>query len=182
MDQRYCIPEMFETARYRLRRANPSDALAIFESYATDPTVTRYIGWRPHSEPCDTEDFLEEASAEWETGKGFPSVVFPQSEPDHLIGMFHPHVFGHKVTYGYVLAKKAWGNGCATEVMTWLVDHALEHPAIYRAEAFCDIENRGSARVMEKAGMIREGLLRRFFIHPNISEAPRDCLMYAKVK
>lgn len=36
-----------------------------------------------------------------------------------------------------------------------------------------------SARVMEKAGLVREGILRRWLIHPNISGYPRDCYSYA---
>jgi RimJ/RimL family protein N-acetyltransferase len=35
---------------------------------------------------------------------------------------------------------------------------------------------------MEKAGMEREGILRRYFRHPSISEAPRDCVIYSKVR
>jgi ribosomal-protein-alanine N-acetyltransferase len=36
--------------------------------------------------------------------------------------------------------------------------------------------------VMEKIGMLREGLMRRGVLHPNISAEPRDCWVYAKVK
>lgn len=51
-----------------------------------------------------------------------------------------------------------------------------------KAEAFCDLDNLASSRVMENAGMIREGILRRYLTHPNISEDPRDCFLYAKVR
>ena len=46
----------------------------------------------------------------------------------------------------------------------------------------CDVENKASARVMEKAGLEREGMLRHWIIHPNISCKPRDWLSYAKVR
>jgi len=49
-------------------------------------------------------------------------------------------------------------------------------------QAFCDVDNLGSARVMENAGMQREGLLRRYVLHPNISDVPRDVYLYAVVK
>jgi len=55
-------------------------------------------------------------------------------------------------------------------------------PDIYRVFATCDVDNPASAKVMEKAGMKYEGLLRRYMIHPNVSEEPRDCLMYARVR
>jgi [ribosomal protein S5]-alanine N-acetyltransferase len=36
--------------------------------------------------------------------------------------------------------------------------------------------------VMEKVGMQREGILRKYIVHPNISDEPRDSFMYAIVK
>ena len=48
--------------------------------------------------------------------------------------------------------------------------------------AVCDIDNLASARVMEKAGMQREGILKRWSVHPNISAEPRDSYCYAVVK
>ena len=32
------------------------------------------------------------------------------------------------------------------------------------------------------AGAWQQGLLRRFFVHPNVSPEPRDCRLYAKVR
>ena len=182
MDSAYRVPDSFETARYSLRRIAPADASSIFESYAADAAVTRYLAWRPHTNIDDTTEFVKAATQEWETGRGFPLVVFARSDPDDLIGMFHPRAANSTVRHGYVLARRAWGLGCATEVMAWLVEHALAHPRIFRAEVFCDVDNPASARVMEKVGMSREGVLRRYFLHPNMSDVPRDCLMYAKVK
>ena len=63
-----------------------------------------------------------------------------------------------------------------------MIDWAFKQPDIFRVQAICDVENIGSARVMEKAGMVREGLLRRYVVHPNISDEPRDAFLYAIVK
>lgn len=178
----YRLPKIFETRRYRLRPSRPDDAKAIFASYAADPAVTRFLGWRPHQGPGETRDFLARVSAEWEDGRGFPAVVTPRDAPEDVIGMFHPHLAGSRISYGYVLARRSWGQGCASEVLAALVDHALAHPVIFRAEAFCDMRNVASARVMEKAGMAREAVLRRYFLHPNISPEPSDCFLYARVR
>ena len=69
-----------------------------------------------------------------------------------------------------------------TEAVRGVIAWALAQPEIYRVAAVCDVENIASARVMEKAGMVREGLLQKYMIHPNISDVPRDCYMYAVVK
>ncbi len=52
----------------------------------------------------------------------------------------------------------------------------------YRVNASTDAENIASQRVMERARMQREGLLRKYMVHPNISDVPRDCYIYAIVK
>jgi RimJ/RimL family protein N-acetyltransferase len=44
------------------------------------------------------------------------------------------------------------------------------------------VDNVASARLLESVGMQREGILRRWIFHPNISDSPRDCLCYAVVK
>ncbi len=182
MNATYSLPDEFETGRYYLRRVTVDDAEAIFNSYATDMEVTRFLGWKPHQSIADTAAFLKVASSEWDFGTGFPVVAFHREQPDELIGMFHPHLIRHRVNYGYVLRASSWGKGCASEVMRWLVDHALSHPEIFRTEAFCDMDHTASARVMEKAGMEREGILRCYFKHPNISDDPRDCVIYSKVR
>ena len=55
-----------------------------------------------------------------------------------------------------------------------MAEWALRQPGVFRIGAFCDVENADSAHVMEKVGLVREGLLRRGSIHPNIGSEPRD--------
>ncbi len=63
-----------------------------------------------------------------------------------------------------------------------MIDWCLSQQAIYRVWAICDVDNPASARVMAKAGMEYEGVLKKFCVHPNISPIPRDVLCYAIVK
>jgi hypothetical protein len=83
---------------------------------------------------------------------------------------------------GYLTARPWWGQGLMTEVLTEVVDWAMGQPSVFRIGAFCDVDNVASARVMEKSGLVREGLLRRWLMHPNISDEPRDCFSYARVR
>mgnify|MGYP001801538475 CR=1 FL=1 len=96
--------------------------------------------------------------------------------------MIHAQVSARGVSYGYVLRRQARGPGFASEALRKLVEHAMADPHIYRTFAFCDVENLASTRVMEKVGMQREGVLRRYFVHPNTSDEPRDCFIYARVR
>lgn len=68
------------------------------------------------------------------------------------------------------------------EAAKTVVDWASNLEFIYRIWAVCDLENKASARVLEKVGMQREGILRRYIVHPNVSAEPRDCCVYSKIR
>ncbi|ACM31409.1 GNAT family N-acetyltransferase [Rhizobium rhizogenes] len=182
MDDVYRLPEKFETQRHLVRRIRLSDAEAIFAGWATDPEVTKYPVWRPHADISQAHDLTKHGDQEWQNGTSFPGVISPRGTPTELIGMIPPRLNSSRVSYGWLIRRDYWGQGVASEVVRWVVEHALSQPAIFRAEATCDVENIASARVMEKAGMMREGLLLRYTLHPNISNEPRDSLLYARVR
>jgi RimJ/RimL family protein N-acetyltransferase len=69
-----------------------------------------------------------------------------------------------------------------TEAVMSVTHWALAQPEIYRVWATCDVENVASARLLERVGMQREGVLHRWLLHPNVSNTPRDCFCYAIVK
>ena len=157
------------------------DAEAIFEGYAQDNQVTRHLIWKPHVDIEETKRFLVECVAGWMGASNFPWAI-TLKENGELIGMIGLRVDGFKAEVGYALARPYWRRGFAAEALRPLVGWALEQPNIYRVWALCDVENVASARVLEKVGMQREGLLRRNVLHPNISDEPRDCYCYAVVK
>jgi RimJ/RimL family protein N-acetyltransferase len=173
--------ETIQTARLLLRKPGMEDASAIFEAYAQDPEVTRYLVWKPHRNIQETEQFILAYEQLWQLGKDFAYVI-TLKENDTLVGMVGLHPMKFKLEVGYVLARLHWGKGYMTETLRAVIDWAFTQPDIFRVQATCDIENIASARVMEKAGMTREGLLRRYILHPNISDEPRDAYIYAIVK
>ncbi len=174
-------PNNFETARLLLRPPTMEDAAAIFQQYAQDAQVAKYMTWRPHDAIQTTREFLERCLAGWEKETAFPWVI-TQKDGHQFLGMIELRNNAFKAELGYVLARAYWGRGFMAEAGQAVVEWALAQPDLYRVWAVCDVDNLASARVLEKIGMQREGLLRRYILHPNISAAPRDCWCYAKVK
>jgi RimJ/RimL family protein N-acetyltransferase len=174
-------PERLETDRLVLRRPVAADAAAIFEGYAQDPEVTRYLTWRPHSRVEETEAYLARCQAGWDAGIDL-TWTLTRSGEDRVIGMIGLRPRTHMADIGYVLARRYWRQGLMPEAATAVVGLALGRPAIHRVWAVCDVENRASARVLEKAGMEYEGVLRRWILHPNVSAEPRDVLCYARLR
>nr|WP_232844975.1 GNAT family N-acetyltransferase [Paracoccus onubensis] len=181
MSERYTPPNELFTSRLKLRPSATSDAEAIFNAYATDPHVTRYLSWRPHAVLEDTLGFLAMCDRERAAGSDFAYVI-EDRENGAVLGMIEVRVQEHAVEFAYVLRRDRWGQGIMTEALSALADHALSHPAIWRVYALCDTENPASAGVMMKVGMVYEGIRRRHAIYPNLSPEPRDGLVYAKVR
>ena len=68
-------PERIETERLILRRPTARDVVAIFETYASDPDVTRWVGWPRHARRDETRAFLEYSDAEWRKWPAGPYVA-----------------------------------------------------------------------------------------------------------
>ena len=175
------LPELIETPRLRLRRPVIADASAIFQAYAQDREVCRFMVWTPHASEAVTREFIESCFAVWESGERLPYVITERSA-NVAIGMIEARMLGTTVDVGYVLAQRHWGQGFMPEAIAALTDAALAAPSIYRVHAACDTENLPSQRALEKSGFVREGRLERYTVHPNLSPEPRACFMYAKCR
>jgi ribosomal-protein-alanine N-acetyltransferase len=67
----------------------------------------------------------------------------------------------HCAEVGYVLNRRYWGQGYMAEAVRAIVGFGFRELGMNRIQARCDVPNIGSARVMEKAGMSFEGVLRQ---------------------
>ena len=86
-------------------------------------------------------------------------------------------VYRHTAEFGYWLAEGFWGKGIMTEVVTAFVNYCFENLSLNRMFASVYANNPASARVLEKAGFVFEGRLRK-----NVVKDGKilDSLLYAK--
>jgi ribosomal-protein-alanine N-acetyltransferase len=174
-------PEILETARLLMRIPVLGDMDAVFQKYAQDEQVTKFLMWRPHENINVTREFICRCIQCWKDEAAFPWVIVCKNS-NELVGMFELRVDKYRADLGYVIAREYWGNGYATEITKSVIEWTMAQESIYRIGATCDVENLASARVLEKAGMQKEGILRRFTVHPNISDEPRASYCYSVVK
>jgi len=167
----------FETERLILRIHQWADAELVF-SYASNPEVAHFMPWKAHETVDDSFEYISRIRQERKNGIRFDhAIVWKESK--EVIGSCSYRFRGHKAILGYAINQRFWGKGIATEAARKLVEVVFADPAILRAEAICDVENIGSARVMEKVGMQREGLLRQYIQIPALGELPKDVYMYS---
>ena len=174
-------PEVITTDRLVLRRPNAADATAKYE-YSRDPEVARYMDWVPHADLDSALAVIRRATTRWESGEEYSWSVTVKPT-DAAVGSVGCQVQGHAVELGFVLAKLCWGQGFATEAAKAVFAWAVSCDEVCRIWATCDIDNAASTRVLAKLGMVREGILRRGAIRPNLAPGvPRDALVYSWVR
>jgi RimJ/RimL family protein N-acetyltransferase len=176
------LPRLVDTPRLRLRPPTRADAETVFARYASDVEVTRYLCWPRHVALVHTIAFIDASEREWSASGAGPYLAFDRE--GRLVGSTGIHVeTPNRAVTGYVLARDAWGQGLATELARSMVEVAFRLPRLTRLYALCHAEHRASARVLEKAGFEREGVLRRFTVFPNLgSPEPADAALYARVR
>ncbi len=81
-----------------------------------------------------------------------------------FIGLFGLKLGNEKYKRGevwYKIHSDYWKNGYATESLKAVINFGFENLKLHRIEAGCAVGNIGSLKVLEKAGMVREGRLRQ---------------------
>ena len=169
---------VLEGDRVILREHKVGDLAAVL-SYASDPTVTRYVPWDTNTEDI-TVAFLEDAiTAAARVPRTSYVLAIIDRSTDSLVGAARIGVDSEvhrRADIGYVLRRDRWGSGLATEAARLLVDFGFGDLGLYRIWATSHPENPASSRVLEKIGMSYEGRIRG---HMFVKGAWRDSLAYA---
>jgi RimJ/RimL family protein N-acetyltransferase len=174
-------PERLDTERLVLRRPAAADAQAIFERYATDPQVTRFLVWPTHRSIEDTRAFIAFSDDEWQRHGVGPYLALSRETGDVIGGTGLARETRYRAATGYVLARDAWGHGLALEALQAMVEVAPSI-GIRRLYALCHPDHVRSRRVLEKAAFVLEGVLGRYAEFPNLKPGePCDVRCYARV-
>jgi ribosomal-protein-alanine N-acetyltransferase len=171
-------PALLETPRLLLRKPVQADAPVIFEAYAGDAEVTHFLTWKPHARLDETRAWLLKVLAGWEEMTTLTWMITTRSEQE-LIGAVELRLEA-QANLGFVLSRRHWNRGFMTEAVQAVIAWARTREEVERVWALCAVENTASARVLEKAGMEREGLLRSWLVFPNVSAEPQDCYRYSQ--
>ena len=126
-------PETMELARIRMRRPSLADVEAIFE-YGSDPEVARYADWPVRTSVDPLVESLRGRSARWESGAEYYWVITLPPE-DRAVGGISCCIVQDSAEIGFLLNRRYWGNGLATEAARAIVEWALSIPSIRRVWA-----------------------------------------------
>ncbi len=155
------MPQL-ETERFFLRKLTLDDTDDMYE-YSKNSEVTKYLTWSPHPDKAYTFDYLSYLQNRYRTGDFYDWAIICK-DSGKMIGTcgFTRFHFAHNgAEIGYVINPDYSGKGIATEVVGRVIRYGFEKLALERIECRFMVENEASRRVMEKNGMIFEGVSRK---------------------
>jgi ribosomal-protein-alanine N-acetyltransferase len=150
------------TARLTLRKMSLRDLQDVF-AYGRDPEVSKYTLWDAHRTVDEARLYLNDVVSAQQQGLPHPWGIVEQATKKVIgtIGYGDVKAEHGRCEVGYVLARPSWGKGYATEALREVLLFGFDEMQMNRIEARCFEANTASARVLEKAGMSFEGLLRQ---------------------
>ena len=152
-----------ETERLILRRYVITDAEDMFQNWAGDPEVTKFLSWPTHRNAEFTREILAKWVSYYDDGKTYNWGITLKGS-DHVIGNIavverDERTCSYEI--GYVLGRAFWGRGIMPEALKAVINYLFEgEKDLMRIIATHDVRNQKSGRVMQKAGMHFDGVLR----------------------
>lgn len=150
-----------QTDRLLLRRFVLSDAEAMYRNWTSDEKVSRYVNWNQHKSVEETKGVIQHWIDEYENGSYNWAVE--RSETGEVIGNISVIRISRKhnnCEIGYCYGSKFWNSGYATEALRAILDYMLDECEMHIVEAKYQSLNPASGKVMEKAGMEKEAVLK----------------------
>jgi ribosomal-protein-alanine N-acetyltransferase len=171
-----------QTDRLILRKFNMEDANDMYNNWGSDPECCKYLAWNVHKNVEETKAILKS----WIEGynNGSYNWVVEIKNTHEIIGSICVITALEKHStceLAYCYGSKYWGNGYATEALRTVIEYLLKECNFYLVEARHISGNPASGRVMEKAGMHKDAVLRNRRVNKHTGER-NDTIVYSITK
>lgn len=170
-----------ETKRLLLRRISPNDVDNIYTEILSNKEILHYLDWEYSSDINNAKAFIENVLSHYTNDFYFFWII-----EEKVTGIFVGCIFvcnseikKRLAEIEYVSSHKTQGHGYMTEALSTVINFLIFSIGFYRIEGVCNIENKASARVMEKAGMVLEGTLRGRALNLNEYGVPGNLNLYS---
>lgn len=151
-----------ETERMILRDYTPADEEEYYRLKTNDKTMGRYMrDIMLHSREEAREDFGAVLADAAKPERKFYFLRAERKEDGVQLGSVGYTVeertpVGKLVHAGYFYFSEFWGQGYGTEAFRRVIDFAFLEDGVYRFSTGCLAENKGSERIMQKCGLVKE--------------------------
>ena len=171
-----------ETQRLILRRFKEEDATDMFNNWASDNAVTRYVSWPTHSDIEVSKNLLTMWIDDYSNQENYNWAIEIKESGSVVgsIGLMHIDNNIENCEIGYCIGKAFWNKGITTEAFSAVINFIFKELGFQRITGRHHLDNPASGRVMEKCGLKYEGTLRK--IHRCNTGSLVDCKYYSILK
>ena len=151
-----------ETERLILRQFKIEDYVEMYNNWACEDAVTKFLTWQTHTNQYVTKSVLADWIPKYEN-KDFYNWAIELKEENRLIGNISVVSLREETLsaiLGYCIGSKWWGKEIMPEAGKAVLKYLFEEVGFNRIAANHDKNNPKSGRVMQKIGMTYEGTLR----------------------
>ena len=151
------------TDRLVLRRFTLDDAGPMYENWASEDAVTKYLTWPTHASVDVTRSVLADWISRYESAD-FYQWAIELKELGQVIGSISvgpqkPAV--ESCELGWCIGSRWWGQGIMPEAGRAVLGYLFDEVGFARVAAAHAVGNPKSGRVMQKLGMRYEGTFRQ---------------------
>ncbi|MGM0751859.1 MAG: GNAT family N-acetyltransferase [Bacillota bacterium] len=167
-----------ETDRLILRKFDLDDIQSVFDHWISDERISDNRVSAAHKTVDETKERVEKIVRRYES-KEFCHWGIELKGEGELIGEIDLYDFGHSTgncEVSYSLGFNWWNKGYGTEALKAVVEFAFVHMNVHKISAAHNTDNPASGRIMTKAGMEQEGIIRDMI--RNAKGQYKDCAVY----
>jgi RimJ/RimL family protein N-acetyltransferase len=176
----FAPPSPIDTEHLTVRLVLESDLPALLEVNSNDE-VTGLLPYATWKSMADGEAWLQRMRGIEATGLALQFVVVLKTSRQ-AIGtclLFRLEEGSARAELGYALGRAHWGQGLMHEALAALLAAGFGDMGLRRVEAEVDIRNVSSARLLQRLGFAKEGLLRQRWVTKG---AARDVEVYGLLR
>ena len=177
----HCGTYMIETKRLLLREFMVEDAEAMFQNWASDKEVTKFLTWPAYTSLDTAIHILNEWTASYEKPDFYQWAIVPKNlnEPIGSISVVSINEKTQMAEIGYCIGRPWWNRGITSEALSAVINFMFDQVGANRVQAKHDVNNPHSGLVMKKCGMKYEGTLRSAAVN---NQGVCDVSIYALLK
>ena len=177
---RHTGTQAIETERLRLRRVSEADAPAMYENWAADPAVTRFLRFTPHENIGVSRALLADWNARYACDTHYLWGIERKAD-GVLMGTIGVSPSEHDAAVqepGYCIGRAFWGCGYMTEALHAVVAYMFSTVGVGRLDCCHAVENLASGRVIQKNGFV----FQREDVYHKFDGTPVPCRCYTITK
>ena len=165
-----------------IRPLRAEDIEAEYEAVCESiPEVSRWMAWcHPGYQIAETTAFIMSREEAWKNDTDYGFGIFEVGTEKFLggTGLSFINRIHNCANLGYWVRSSCTGRGIASVAARLVARYGLEHLGFQRIEILAAVGNLPSQRAAEKAGALREAVLRKRLL---VKGQPQDAVLYSLV-